>query len=136
MGYFPNMALRQFGGDQHVTRFSNLFVINYDYGLYDIDTVIKDCKFGFWQECRSTIDYPTCLGDNYEWSIVEFREWRANRDLCFIVDLFDPRLLVDILRDYALELEVRVKSTLRDLRECLIKAIRIGIATRSFLMLQ
>lgn len=60
---------------------------------------------------------------------MEFREWRANRDLCFIVDLlipdlFDPYLPTDILRDYALEFEVRVESTLRDLRKCLIEAIR------------
>jgi len=42
----------------------------------------------------------------------------ASRDSCFIVDLsvldlLDPGLPVDILRDYALEFEVRVKSTLK-----------------------
>ena len=42
----------------------------------------------------------------------------ASRDPCFIVDLsildpLDPRLPADILRDYALEFEVRVKSTLK-----------------------
>ena len=63
-------------------------------------------------------------GDNHEWSTVEFREWRANRDPCFIIDLsvlnpFDSRLLANILRDYTLEFEVRVESTFRDLRECL-----------------
>ena len=76
-----------------------------------------------------TIDYPTCLGDDYEWLTAEFREWRASRDPCFIVDLsvldpFDPHLPGDILRDYALDFEVRVKSTLGDLRECLIETIR------------
>ena len=76
-----------------------------------------------------TIDYPTCPKDNQEWSIAKFREWRATRDPCFIVDLlvldpFDPYLLVDILRDYTLEFEVRVESTFKDLREPLTKAIK------------
>ena len=53
---------RQFGADQHVPRFSHLSVITYDYGLHDIDIVITDHAFGFWQECRSTINYPTCPG--------------------------------------------------------------------------
>ena len=53
----------------------------------------------------------------------------ASKDLCFIVDLsvlnlLDPRFLADILRDYALEFEIKVESTLRDLRECLTKAIK------------
>ena len=48
---------------------------------------------------------------------------------CFIVvlstlDPLNPRLPVDILRDYTLEFEVRVNSTHRDLKECLIKAIK------------
>lgn len=60
---------------------------------------------------------------------MEFREWRANKDLCFnvdllIQDLFNPYLPADILRDYALEFEVKVESTLRDLRKRLIEAIR------------
>ena len=41
-----------------------------------------------------------------------------------VLDPLDPRLLTNILRDYALEFEVRVESTLRDLRECLTKAIK------------
>lgn len=50
-------------------------------------------------------------------------------DPCFIIDLslfdpFDPRLPIDILRDYTLEFKVRVESTLRDLKECLAEAIR------------
>ena len=60
------MALRQVGVDQHVPRFSDLFVITYDYGLQDINTVLIDHAFCFWQERRSTIDYPTCLGDDHE----------------------------------------------------------------------
>ena len=41
------MALRQFGGDQHVPRFSDLSVITWDYELQDIDIVIIDRAFGF-----------------------------------------------------------------------------------------
>ena len=74
MGYFPGMALRHFRGDQHVPQSSVLFVITCDYGLQDINIVIIDRAFGFRQECRSTIDYPTCRGDDHEWSIAEFRE--------------------------------------------------------------
>ena len=37
---------------------------------------------------------------------------------------FDPRLSADILKDYKLELKVRVESTLRDLRGCLKEAIK------------
>ena len=122
------MALRQFGGDQHVPRFSDLSVITYDYEVQDIDTIIIDHVFGFWQECRSTIDYPIYPRDDYEWSTAEFKEWRFSRDPYFIVDLLvldplDPCLLANILRDYALEFEVRVESTIRELRECLIEAI-------------
>ena len=77
----------------------------------------------------SSIDYPICLGGDYEWSTVEFREWGAIRDPCFIIDLslpdpVNPRLPGDILRNYTLEFEVRVESTLRSLRECLVEAIR------------
>lgn len=41
-----------------------------------------------------------------------------------VSDPLNPYLLVDILREYTLEFEVRVESTLRDLRDCLIEAIR------------
>jgi len=49
----------------------------------------------------STIYYLTYPRDNYEWSIAEFREWKASRDPCFIVDLsvpdsLYPRLLARI----------------------------------------
>jgi len=52
---------------------------------------------------------------------MEFREWRASRDLCFIADLsvldpLDPRLPTDILRDYALEFEVRDENELATFR--------------------
>ena len=41
-----------------------------------------------------------------------------------VLDPLDLHLPVDILRDYALKFVVKVESTLRDLRECLVKAIR------------
>ena len=41
-----------------------------------------------------------------------------------VLDPLNLHLPVDILRDYALKFEVKVESTLRDLRECLVKAIR------------
>ena len=95
----------------------------------DIDTVIIDHAFDFWQECRSPIDYPTYPWDDYKWSTAEFKEWRSSKDPYFIVDLsipnpLNPYLSADILKDYALKFEVRVKSTIRDLRECLTEAIR------------
>ena len=80
-------------------------------------------------EHRSTIDYPYCPWDDHEWYAAEFRKSRASRDPCFIVDLsvlnsFNPHLSANILWHYALEFEVRVESIRRDLRECLIEAIR------------
>ena len=71
------MALRQVEGDQHVPRFSDLFVITCDYGLQDINTVLIDRTFGFWQECRSTINYRTCLGDDHKGPLRSL-EWRAS----------------------------------------------------------
>ena len=41
-----------------------------------------------------------------------------------VLDPLNLHLPVDILRDYSLKFEVKVESTLRDLRECLVKAIR------------
>ena len=63
------MALRQFGGDQHVPRLSDISNITCGYGLQDIDVVMLERAFGFWQECRSTIDYPTCPRDDHERTI-------------------------------------------------------------------
>ena len=121
--------MRQFVVTLHVPWLSNLFVITCKYGLQDIDTVIIDRTSDFWKEHKSTIDYPICFRDDFEWTTTEFRGWSATRDPCFIIDLLvlDPlnlHLPVDILRDYALKFEVKVESTLRDLRECLVKAIR------------
>ena len=102
----------------------DLSVITCENSLQDIDIVVIDCISDFWKKLRSTIDGPIYPGDDYEWSIIKFKEWRATKDLCFIIDLsvldpLDPRLPADILRDYALKFEVRVESTFRDLRECL-----------------
>ena len=41
-----------------------------------------------------------------------------------VPDPLNPCLSIDILRDYALEFEVKVKSTIRDLRECMTEAIK------------
>ena len=128
-GYYLGMAIRLFGGTYHVPRLRNLSVITCEYVLQDIETVIIDCASDFLKECRSTIDYPIYLRDDYEWYTAEFREWKTTIDSCFIIDIsisdpFDPHLLVDILRDYILEFEVRVESIRKDLRECLIGAIR------------
>ena len=41
-----------------------------------------------------------------------------------VLDPLNPCLPPDILRDYALKFEIRVESTLRDLRECLTEATR------------
>lgn len=102
----------------------DLSVITCEYSLQDIDIVVIDCISDFWKKLSSTIDCPIYPRDDYEWSIIKFKEWRATKDLCFIIDLsvldpLDPRLPADILRDYALKFEVRVESTFRDLRECL-----------------
>ena len=97
-GYYPSMVMRQFGGKQHISWLTDLSRITCEYGLQDIDIATIECAFDFWKEHKSTIDYPTCPKDDYEWSTVEFREGRAIRDPCFLTDLsvldpFDPRLL-------------------------------------------
>ena len=55
--------------------------------------------------------------------------WRDTRDLILVLDLSslvltDMPLSADILRDYTLEFEIRVKRALVNLRECLREAIR------------
>ena len=108
---------------------SDLFDVTCEYRDKAIDIAMINRAFGFQKKCKSSIDYPICLGGDYEWSTVEFREWGAIWDPCFIIDLslpdpLNPRLPGDILRNYTLEFEVRVESTLRSLRECLVEAIR------------
>ena len=51
------------------------------------------------------------------------------KDLVFVFDLSSPvltnmTLLADILRDYTLEFEIRVKRAFTNLRECLREAVR------------
>ena len=51
------------------------------------------------------------------------------RDLVFVLDLSSPVSIdmpfsTNILRDYTLEFEIRVKRALVDLRECLREAVR------------
>lgn len=110
-------------------QFRILSITTCEYGLQDVDTIVIYCVFDFWKERRSIIDYPIYPEDDHNWFTTEFREWRATRDLCFIIDLLvldhlDPCLLIDILRDYTLEFEVRVESTLRDLIKCLTEVIK------------
>ena len=68
------MAIRQFRGDQHFPQLSDISVVTCEYGLLDIDVDMIERAFGFWKEHKSIIDFPTCLGDDYEWSTAEFRE--------------------------------------------------------------
>nr|POE95299.1 hypothetical protein CFP56_05659 [Quercus suber] len=61
--------------------------------------------------------------------LLEFRVWRDTGDPVFVFDLSSPvstdmALPTDILRDYTLEFEIRVKRALSNLRECLREAIR------------
>ena len=122
--------MRQFKDTQHVLQLSDLSDVTCEYRDKDIDTVVIERASGFWKERKLTINYPIYPRDNYKWSSAKLREWRATRDPCFIIDLslsdsLDPRLPANIRRDYTLEFEVRVERTLRDLRECLEKAIRL-----------
>ena len=55
--------------------------------------------------------------------------WQDTRDPSFMFDLSSPvsaelPLPADVLRDYTLEFEIRVKRALMDLREFLKEAIR------------
>ena len=120
-GYYLGMAIRQFEGTLHAPLLSDLSDITCDYGDKDIDAVVIKHASSFWKKLKSSIDYPTCLGDDYEWSIAKFREWRATRDPYFIIDLslpnpLNPRHPADILRNCTLKFEVIVESTHRSLR--------------------
>lgn len=53
----------------------------------NIDVAVIEYAFGFWKECKSIIDFPTCLGDDHEWSAAKFRGLRVSRDPCFLIDL-------------------------------------------------
>ena len=68
----------------------------------------------------------------------QLRFTSATRELCFIVDLsvldpLDPRLPANILGDYTLEFQVKVKSTLKDLRECLTESIKDRVCCKEIL---
>ena len=121
--------MRQFGGTQLVPHLSDLSKITCEYRDRSRDTKMIRHASSLWVTHKSSIDYHTCLGYDYEWSIVEFKEWRANIYPCFIIDLslsnpLNLRLPVDVLRDYTFEFEVRVESALRSLRECLVEVVR------------
>lgn len=82
--------MRQFGGTQHVPWLSDHSDIACQYGLKDIDIAVIERTSVFWKERKSTIDHPTYLGNDYEWSTIEFREWRSTTDPCFIAEGLDP----------------------------------------------
>ena len=76
-----------------------------------------------------SIDFPLCSMDDQEWFSAEFRVWQDTRDPNFVFDLSSPVLVelplpADVLRDYTLEFEIRVKKALMDLKECLREAVR------------
>jgi len=76
-----------------------------------------------------SIDFPFCSRDDQEQFSIEFRVWRDTRDPSFVLDLSSPvsvelPLLANVLRDYTLEFEIRVKKALTDLWECLREAVK------------
>ena len=69
------------------------------------------------------------LGMTRSGFFAEFRVWRDTRDPSFVFDLSSPILVelslpADVLRDYTLEYEIRLKRALIDLRECLKEAVK------------
>ena len=74
-GYFPSMAMRQFGGIQHIPQLSDLFVVTCEYGLMDIDVAMIGHAFKFWEVCQLSVDFLLCSWDDQEWFSVEFRVW-------------------------------------------------------------
>ena len=129
--------MRQFRGTQLVPFLSDLSDITCEYGDRSRDTAMIGHAFSFWVTYKSSIDYHTCLGYDYEWSIAEFKEWRAYIHPCFIIDLslsdpLNPRLPTDVLRDYTQKFEVKVESALRSLKECLVKVVRVDAIMKDF----
>lgn len=95
----------------------------------DIDIVVVGHASEFWETRRLSIDFPLYFRDDQEWFSTEFRVWRDMQDPVFVFDLSslvftNMPLPVDILRDYTLEIELRVEGALADQRECLREAIR------------
>ena len=69
------------------------------------------------------------LGMTRSGFFADFRVWRDTRDPSFVFDLSSPILVelplpADVLRDYTLEYEIRLKRALIDLRECLKEAVK------------
>jgi len=58
------MAVRQFGGIQHIPRLNDLSAITYEYRLVDIDIAVVGRALEFWEACRSSIDFPVCSRDD------------------------------------------------------------------------
>ena len=95
----------------------------------DIDVAVIGCASDFWEVRKSRIDFPLCFRDDQEWFFVEFRVWRDTKDPSFVFDLSSPvsaelPFLADVLRYYILEIKIRVKRALMDLRQCLREAAR------------
>ena len=79
--------------------------------------------------CKSSMTSLFVLGMTRSGFFAEFRVWRDTRDPSFVFDLSSPILVelplpADVLRDYTLEYEIRLKRALIDLRECLKEAVR------------
>ena len=62
-----------------------------------------------------SVDFLLCSRDDQEWFSTEFKAWQDKRDPIFVLDLSSPILAdlplsADILRDYTLDVEIRVES--------------------------
>lgn len=128
-GYFLGMAMRQFGGIEHIPQFSDISTVTCEYGLLDIDIVVVGSASKFWKAHRLSVDFPLYSRDGKEWFSTKFRVWRDKREPVFVLDLSsldstDLPFPADILRDYTLEFEIRVERTFVDVRECLREVVR------------
>ena len=65
MGYFPSMAMRQFGGIQHIPRLSDLSIVTCKFKLIDINVAVIGAS-KFWKAHKSSIDFPFCFRDDQE----------------------------------------------------------------------
>lgn len=95
----------------------------------DVDIAMVGCAPEFWQAHGLSIDFPLCSRDDQEWFSAEFRVWRDTQDPIFVFNLSssistDMPLPTNILRDYTLEFEIRVKRAFTDLKECLREVVR------------
>ena len=95
----------------------------------DINVAVVGQASEFWEECKSRIDFPFCSRDDQEQFSIEFRVWRDTRNPGFVLDLSSPvlvelPLLANVLRNYTLEFEIRVKRALTDLWECLREVVK------------